>query len=658
MFSHEITGASLLSGASIADSPPEVLRRPLVGLLAGSTTNAGSNGCDAVASRIETLAHSLVDAHNAEVAALRREIAQCQQRSAQQVPPALLGGQLSERAKSFGTLHSNSGDSPCLPSAVEEEDDGPFDQFILTPLVPTPMNDPPLLHQQKEEGSLTVVKESSGKSDGKKKHGQTCSLADDGKHERIVWRTKTEKVGTGFCSTFFRIRKCWRKQFVDTSAGMESALGHRPLWRILESRPCKTICRFVILCQVIWIGVSTQRDLSSAIEGENLGRLDFITDSAFSAWFAIELFFRIFAERSLFIFGVDRNYNLLDFILVLATVFSTVLTVSVQQQRAGTDLRWLRVFRIFRILRVIHKIQNFRIMVQAIFFSIKDLCWAFVVLVFFHYSFAIVFMNGVSNHLRLKEDLAVEDSSRLKTMFGTVVQSLLVLFQSISGGLDWEEVYNALYRVDWVYGFLFFFYIYFMLLLVMNVVVGTVVKTTSEVFRRDREQVVEEEITKLKIYTKEIKEFFKEADRDGSGTLSWEEFETYLQDNKVKAYFQTLDLDLSQAHVLFTLLDTDDSDEIAVSEFVDGCLRLKGGARSIDVNMLLLQVEKMIFKLIEFSECVDARFDHIYEQLGFEKFGGMSIARPRSVLRGTQSETGARYSRLDASMKAVKSLLH
>merc|ERR1712176_1600753 len=82
--------------------------------------------------------------------------------------------------------------------------------------------------------------------------------------------------------------------------------------------------------------------------------------------------------------------------------------------------------------------------------------------------------------------------------------------------------------------------------------------------------------------------------------LSWEEFRTHLQNDKVKAYFQALELDVSQAHSLFRLLDVDGSHEVGLEEFLEGCLRLKGGARSIDVNMIMYENKLMIAK---FNEC-------------------------------------------------------
>merc|ERR1712032_1508758 len=96
--------------------------------------------------------------------------------------------------------------------------------------------------------------------------------------------------------------------------------------------------------------------------------------------------------------------------------------------------------------------------------------------------------------------------------------------------------------------------------------------------------------------------FFEEADKDHSGMLSWEEFKTYLQNSKVKAYFQALELDVSQAHKLFTLLDADNSDQVGLHEFLEGCMRLKGQAKSIDVNMLLYESERVFQLMCDFMD--------------------------------------------------------
>merc|ERR1711971_227566 len=68
-------------------------------------------------------------------------------------------------------------------------------------------------------------------------------------------------------------------------------------------------------------------------------------------------------------------------------------------------------------------------------------------------------------------------------------------------------------------------------------------------------------------------------------------------------------LDSSQARALFMLLDTDDTEEVSIDEFVSGCTRLKGDAKSIDVNMLLYETEYMIGR-------VTAGLNRIEEKLG------------------------------------------
>merc|ERR1711972_77013 len=121
----------------------------------------------------------------------------------------------------------------------------------------------------------------------------------------------------------------------------------------------------------------------------------------------------------------------------------------------------------------------------------------------------------------------------------------------------------------------------------------------------DREALVKYELRQWQVYTERIKTFFQEADLDKSGTLSWEEFRAHLENQKVRAYFQTLDLDVSQAHVLFELLDADGSNSVTIDEFLDGCMRLKGQAKSIDLNMLLYMNKKVFDQLSIFMRCYE-----------------------------------------------------
>jgi len=167
------------------------------------------------------------------------------------------------------------------------------------------------------------------------------------------------------------------------------------------------------------------------------------------------------------------------------------------------------------------------------------------------------------------------------------------LFMSVTGGLEWGQLHKVWKDVHWLYGRFFVLYIFIMHFGIVNVVMATFVAATSQIASKDREHVVKNEIAKMEEYMHKVTMFFREADQDGSGSLSWEEFQEHMDKPHVKAYFQALELDVSQAHHLFVMLDADESNSVGIDEFIEGCVRLRGGARSVDVSMVLLQCKKL-----------------------------------------------------------------
>merc|ERR1719221_1226705 len=98
---------------------------------------------------------------------------------------------------------------------------------------------------------------------------------------------------------------------------------------------------------------------------------------------------------------------------------------------------------------------------------------------------------------------------------------------------------------------IFTFYIFFMVFGVLNVVIGMFVETASQVSKRDQEAIIRNQLDRVHEYSVNIRKFFHDADSNKSGNLSWDEFERHLQDERIKAYFSSLELDVSQAYTLF-----------------------------------------------------------------------------------------------------------
>merc|ERR1719329_440257 len=237
-------------------------------------------------------------------------------------------------------------------------------------------------------------------------------------------------------------------------------------------------------------------------------------------------------------------------------------------------------------------------MVYSIVQSLLSLLWVFLLLLLIVYVFAIVFLNAANDYARRSHWHNVDPVLfEIEDLYGTLSKCILTLFMAISGGADWQDLMRPLAAVHDGYRFIFVAYIFFVVFGVLNVVTGAFVDNFSLVSQRDRDVVIEEEMRREQNYVQDMKHIFEGADKDSSGHLSLEEFETHLQDSRVNAFFNTLELDTSQARMLFILLDIDGTNEVGIDEFVTGCMRLKGDAKSIDVNMLLYQSNYMISKI-------------------------------------------------------------
>lgn len=249
----------------------------------------------------------------------------------------------------------------------------------------------------------------------------------------------------------------------------------------------------------------------------------------------------------------------------------------------------------------------------------SSLFWCFVVIGLAIYIFAVLFLSAAAEHFQNVGGTSDDETSQdLRMWYGGLTKTGITLFMVISGGVDWGDAMRPLAQVHPIYMPIFIFYIFVMHFGVLNVVIGTFVAPATEIAAKDREALVKYELRQWHVYTERIKTFFQEADLDKSGTLSWEEFRAHLENQKVRAYFQTLDLDVSQAHVLFELLDADGSDSVTIDEFLDGCMRLKGQAKSIDLNMLLYMSKKVFDQMNNFMRWSEQKCSLVEERLGME----------------------------------------
>jgi len=395
--------------------------------------------------------------------------------------------------------------------------------------------------------------------------------------------------------------------------------------RLVQSRLFEMFFGLLIVASTLFVGIQVESMRNSSTSPKSFLAVQIL----FCCLFAIELFMRIGANWQN-ILKVDRQWNLFDAICVLLSIYDVVMTGSdVHPSKSNVlvfrMLRVLRFVRAARVMRLARFFRELRLMIQSVMACGVPLMWALCMLTMMIYIFAVFLTVGVQDSLT-DSKLSSKVRSDLNTYYGNLGMSMLTLFAGVTGGGDWQNFALPLREVHWVYELVFIAYVAFTLFALLNVVTGIFVDSAMSSAMNDRNTVIQEEMMREGTLVNELKKIFEEADTDGSGVMTQEEMCTYLADQRVQAYMQTLGISVSEARGLFHLLDIDSRGVIDVHEFIMGCLRLKGEAKSIDVATLMYEnkkvarsvtsnIQKIRVTLEEFMEHHGRPFQEISQRL-------------------------------------------
>jgi len=300
----------------------------------------------------------------------------------------------------------------------------------------------------------------------------------------------------------------------------------------------------------------------------------------------------------------------LSSVIVVGFDFSSV-SMTTGHIAVARLLRLSRLLRIISIVRIMRACRTLRLVVLTIVESTFSLTWVFLVLGTIIFAFAVFVVQGVTAELR-QQDVGVADGetqqlefrAELLEFYGGVPAACICLFMIVSGGLDWKDAMVPMKKLNSAYEYFFAFYVFFMLIGVLNVVMASFVAAAGETAARDRDFIVQAEMAQISCNVDKVRTFFSEADVDQSGKLSFDEFKLALMDKNVRAYFHALGIDVSQADSVFLLLDEDNSGMLPLDEFLAGCMRLRGHAKSLDVNLLLHENKVLSKRVKELKDAI------------------------------------------------------
>lgn len=353
----------------------------------------------------------------------------------------------------------------------------------------------------------------------------------------------------------------------------------RPVYNFVENPAFDKLCGVLVFLYAVELGIQT--DYMARHWMESTPMIFRVFDVVFLFWFCVEVSLRIYVHC------VDGRAGTPGFwfncFVVFLQVVDEVLRLTPiprnNEYRQGFALlRSLRTIRLFRLMSKAQIAEEMHLLVTSIMGSLRSLFCSIFVIVFFTYLFGVPLTQLVTDYKHaqgiLTEEAEREVLGPLEEFYGSLTKTMLALFQSVSEGVHWRELmlpistnFSPLWKL------VFVVYIAFSVLAMMNILTGIFVESAMRTAEAEKKYEITEAMQRL----------FDEADEDGSGSVSCEEFLHIVGHNaKMQEYLKLLNIHDQQAADLFDLVDLDGSGFIDSREFTYGCLRLQGAVQAID----------------------------------------------------------------------------
>eukprot|EP00443_Scrippsiella_acuminata_P051102 CAMPEP_0115565538 /NCGR_PEP_ID=MMETSP0271-20121206/103120_1 /TAXON_ID=71861 /ORGANISM="Scrippsiella trochoidea, Strain CCMP3099" /LENGTH=526 /DNA_ID=CAMNT_0002999817 /DNA_START=36 /DNA_END=1617 /DNA_ORIENTATION=+ len=395
------------------------------------------------------------------------------------------------------------------------------------------------------------------------------------KHERRKWlrsrvvKKSNEKVArreslTQVAAIKAKLQANRRASFTEFMQTWEST-GKRPSFHdalswLVQSDQFDYSMGFVLLANAALFGV--QANYFAQTKEVAVPASFRILDAGFCIIFVIELVARIIVSGWNFFKNEEWKWNVFDLVVISFQVLDELV-----------KLIWAGDGAVKTIDGAL--IPELKSMVYLIFASIGSFFWSMILILIIMYCFAIYYTEIVTDMMMINNDIPSSEIVSLEDKWGNVGNSILSLWMAITGGDDWRNFIVVL-KHDGVYAMhvlLFVIYIAFGTLVMLNLVTGVFVEGAQRIIREDKDNELLHMASAI----------FRQADQDESFDITWEEFNQQLESGAMDEYIKAIGIGIQEAEHLYDLLDRDSSGTVSIAEFVRGCLRLRGPAKSMDL---------------------------------------------------------------------------
>lgn len=314
-------------------------------------------------------------------------------------------------------------------------------------------------------------------------------------------------------------------------------------------------------------------------------------ESAFVVAYLAELVIRLLAFRVKFFTSEDRNWNMFDMLLVATSVPELVEgSTNYSYVRTWRVLKMMKILRIVRIARGLHEL---RLVLSSILGSVKALLWSMIVIAGTTYMLSIAFVHSTTDYILYGGHGLAPSELQAHDYFGSIVGGMLTLFASVTGGMDWILLGDALQELGDMYLLLFYTYICFFNFVLLNTVTSLFLDGVMHHTEQDRSAFVHDMLRRKKNLMASLKDLHYHMCDNGETEATLEGFHRHMNEPEMLTFARALEVDIVDLQVVFDVLSSGGRQSVDLESFVVGCIRLRGGAKSVDLISLSISQKKL-----------------------------------------------------------------
>mmetsp|Transcript_56596 Transcript_56596/g.150921 ORF Transcript_56596/g.150921 Transcript_56596/m.150921 type:complete len:657 (-) Transcript_56596:391-2361(-) len=333
-----------------------------------------------------------------------------------------------------------------------------------------------------------------------------------------------------------------------------------------------------------------------------------VIGQCFGVAFLIELAGRVYVDRHQF-FMVPLNW--LDFLLVgisIADFFGGPDT-NVPNVAPARILRLVKLIKVLRVVRVAKAFHHLRVLVNTVLISFGSLFWSMVLLFTTMTVFGILMPQLLEGFI---EDPTNDIDVRMEVWdnFGTFAKAFMTMFEITMSPGGWNRTGRILIRtVSGSYAIFFVAYNFIVSFAMIRIITAVFLKDTLNVAASDQEAVMREQMKQNEKLVARCKDAFMRADTDGTGELSLEELQTVSETQEFQAWMRANELESHEISGIFHLLDDGNDGVLTFDEFFQGVMRLRGGARQVDMISLMSETKRVMDSMQELRDSFSKTFN-------------------------------------------------